>query len=361
MLLRRPSLADPRRRIAAAAWCAAASLAGAACVTGERIDLGRNLEGGAGAGDDAAATDDGTASGQPVPTPLISAGISAATGTICEGDCVDLLATATGSTGPYTYSWGQGLGEGRGPKPVCPVATTTYSVVVSSLSSEQQSTASAMVTVVACDGGTRPSSPDSGSTPPPGDAGSSTTTAALCVPNPSLEGSAVIGTMGTPPTGAPPQWQVCQGAPEVGPSLSLLPASDGNTYEGLPVGTGSFAYMTASIGTPLCAALAPGTQYSFCMDVGIGVRGVMAPPLPTGTTAPAPELQLWGGAVACAEGSLLWTSPPITNTDSWTTVCGSFIATQTLAGIMLVPAEGSASVGPGTWSYVIVDHIVAGP
>jgi hypothetical protein len=347
-------------------WVAALACAAAApvaCLSGEEVDLGRNVDAGATRGDDASAGDDGPGLGQPVPTPFLSGAISATMGTICAGACVDLVATVSGGTGPFAYSWGQGLGEGRGPKSVCPAATTTYSVMISSLSSEQQSTPSAMVTVVACDGGTTPTPADGGSTPQ-GDAGSAVPqTANLCVPNPSLEGQAIIGTSGppgTPATGAPPQWQVCQGAPDVGPSVSLLPASDGNTYEGLAVGTGSLAYMTASIGTTLCAPLVTGTQYSFCVDLGIGVRGVMAP-LTTGTTTPAPALQLWGGTAACNQDALLWTSPPITNTDSWMKVCGAFVAPLALTTITLLPAEGSAPVGPGSWSYVIVDDITAGP
>jgi hypothetical protein len=330
-------------------------------MSSESIDLGHNVDAGSTtSADDANASADGAVPGEPVATPLISASISAAMGTICAGACVDLLATASGGTGPYDYAWGQGLGEGRGPKAVCPVATTTYSVMVSSLSSEQQSTASAMVTVVSCDAGSAPSAHDAGGAPQETDSGGGQT-AAMCVPDPSFEGQPTIGMSGapgTPATGAPPQWQVCQGDPDIDPSVSLLPAANGNTYAGLAVGTGSLAYMTASIGTTLCASLVPGTRYSFCMDLAIGVRGVMAP---LTTDAPPPALEIWGGTTPCNQDALLWTSPPITNTDSWTNVCGAFVASQALSTITLLPAEGSASVGPGTWSYVIVDDITAGP
>ena len=356
--MRRPTYSTVAAALAAAGACAAA---GTSCITGEQIDLGRNVDGGAALVDGASVTGDGPAVEEPIPTSNLVAGFSLPMGsTICAGSCIDLIATVSGGTGPFVYSWGQGLGEGRGPKTVCPIASTEYSVMVSSLSSVQESSASVPVTVIACDGGSMAAKPDSGAGPPD-DAGHGSTPSSLCVPNPSLEGTPSVGMTGPPgstPIGVPPQWQVCQGAPDVDPALSLLPASDGKTYAGLAVGTGSLAYLTASIGTTLCASLTPGTTYSFCMDLGIGVRGVMVP-LTMG--APAPALELYGGTAPCNEDALLWTSPPITNTDTWTMACGTFVATQALSTLRLMPAQGSAGIGPGTGSYVIVDHITAGP
>ncbi|MGH7439080.1 MAG: hypothetical protein ACRENE_25610 [Polyangiaceae bacterium] len=356
----------PRLRpFASCAPCiaAAAVVALPACLQGEDIDLGRNVEAGGPlvgleAGPDAGATSDASTSASPV----LSAGISATRGTICAGACVDLTATATGLDGPFTYTWGQGLGSGAG-KSVCPMATTTYSVLVTAFPTELEATAAVQITVVPCDGGSPTPPPDSGSVSTPPDAGSMQShAAALCVPNPSFEGTPTIGTTGPPgttPTGAPPQWQVCQGAPDVGPSLSLLPASNGMTYAGLAVGTGSLSYMTASIGTTLCSPLAAGTTYSFCLDLGVGVRGVMQP-LTMGD--PPPVLELWGGQSACSQDAMLWTSTGISNLDSWKTACGTFVAPRALTTLTLLPAQSSSlQVAPGTWSYVVVDNLVAGP
>jgi hypothetical protein len=219
-----------------------------------------------------------------------------------------------------------------------------------------------MITVVPCDGGSSSPPDDAGSGGGPLDAGSTPPqTTAVCVPNPSFEGTPTVGTTGPPgttPTGAPPQWQVCQGAPDVGPSLSLLLASKGMTYAGLAVGTGSLSYMTASIGTTFCSPLVAGTTYSFCLDLGIGVRGVM-PPLTTGV--PPPVLEIWGGTTACSQDAMLWTSLGISNVDTWKTQCGSFVAPRALSSITLLPAQSGPQVGPGTWSYVVVDNITAGP
>ena len=342
------------RRFATAMVIAAAT---DACLSGENVSLGRNVDAGA-AG--LASTLDATPAQDGGPS-LISAAISATTGTLCKGGCMDLVATVSGGSPPYAYSWGQGLGEGPGPKSVCPLATTTYSVVVSSSSSEQQSTASAMVTVTACDAGSGLSRPDASAPPPPSDAGPPTN-AALCVSNPSFEGPTMIGTSGPPgvlPTAAPPQWRVCLGDPDVDPSVSLQPASDGSSYVGLAVGSGTFSNMSESVGTTLCAPLQAGVHYSFCIDLGVGVRGVM--PVVTGPGTPSPALEMWGGKAPCNEDELLWTSTPITNADSWTKVCGSFVPSQVYPDIVLIPAQASTVVGPGIWSYVIVDHIVAGP
>ncbi len=50
--------------------------------------------------------------------------------TICEGDCTDLLAEASGGSSDLSYSWDNGLPDGPGPHEVCPTATTTYCVTV---------------------------------------------------------------------------------------------------------------------------------------------------------------------------------------------------------------------------------------
>jgi hypothetical protein len=318
-----------------------------ACVTNEGVDLGHNVVGGTPSVSpgDASFADDGGG-------PLMSAAITATKGTVCAGECTELVATASGGTAPYSYAWAQDLGVGAGPKVVCPAATEMYSVIVGSVNSEEQSTASATVAVVACDAGAV--------APPSRDAGQGVTDAgaAFCVPNPSFEGPTMVGTSGPPgvaPTAAPPQWQVCMGTPDVDPSVSLLPASDGKSYVGLAVGSMGPA-STEAIGTTLCEPLRAGAQYSFCLDLGLGVLGLMNAP-----SVLSPVLQIWAGGAPCGEDELLWTSLPITNSDSWKKVCGSFVPSQSLANLVLVPAEGGTPVGAAALSYVIVDDIVAGP
>jgi hypothetical protein len=319
-----------------------------ACAVNQSVDLGHNVEAGTGGPSmdllDGAVPDDGS-------LPLMSAAINATTGTICAGTCATLVATANGAAGPYSFTWGQDLGEGA-TKKVCPAATEMYSVTVGSASTEEQSTASATITVVACDGGAVP--------PPPSDGGQGTPvgTDSLCVPNPSFEGQTAIGMSGppgVPATAAPPQWQVCQGTPDINPSVSLLPASDGKTYVGLAVEGMLASSTTEAIGTTLCQPLTAGSQYSFCLDLGLGVQGLMNPP-----NIPSPVLQIWGGSSPCSLDELLWTSPPITNADSWTRVCGGFVPSQRRTTIVLIPAQAGTPIGAG-FSYVDIDHIVDGP
>jgi hypothetical protein len=344
-------------RVLRASWLLAAPIS--ACVSSEEVDLGRNVGGdaapGIAGGSDAALGDDRAA-------PLFSVAISAAEGTLCQGACVELVASASGAPGPYAYVWGQGLGQGAGPKPVCPLATTTYSVTVSSDSSALVATSSATVVVVPCDAGAG-SSPrvDAAAPLSSRDSGSNARAGTLCVPDPSFEGTPMVGTSGPPgisPTAAPPGWQVCQGDPDIDPSVSLLPAADGTTYVGLAVGSGAFSSMAESVGTTLCSPLQAGTSYSFCLDLAIGVQGVMSPLNPSG--GPVPVLEIWGGRSPCGQDQLLWTSPSIVNKDSWTKVCGTLLPSQNLADLSLIPVEASGP-GPGAWSYVIVDNITAGP
>ena len=68
----------------------------------------------------------------------------AAGGSICTGDCFDLVASASGGFAPYTYAWSNGVPAGPGPHQVCPGSTTTYTVTVTDATG---STASTTVTV----------------------------------------------------------------------------------------------------------------------------------------------------------------------------------------------------------------------
>jgi len=50
--------------------------------------------------------------------------------TICEGSCVDLTATTSGTTGTVSYTWTPNIGSGAGPFNVCPTTTTDYIVSI---------------------------------------------------------------------------------------------------------------------------------------------------------------------------------------------------------------------------------------
>ncbi len=141
--------------------------------------------------------------------------------------------------------------------------------------------------------------------------------------------------------------------------MSLLPASDGKSYVGLAVGSMGLSSATEAIGTTLCTPLRAGAHYSFCLDLAVGVQGLTIAP-----GALPPVLQIWGGGASCNQDELLWTSPSITNRDAWMRVCGSFGPSQASSNLVLVPAEsggGGGTVGAGSFAYVIVDHLVAGP
>lgn len=60
--------------------------------------------------------------------------VTAPGGSICSGDCFQLLAIADGGFEPYTYTWSNGLPAGPGPIEVCPEATTTYTLTVTDAS-----------------------------------------------------------------------------------------------------------------------------------------------------------------------------------------------------------------------------------
>jgi hypothetical protein len=231
-------------------------------------------------------------------------------------------------------------------------------VIVGTTDSEVGATASITIAVVPCDAGASGSAPDS-EAPSPGSNSRDAETApveGLCVTNPSFEGASVTGsvTQGVPQTALPTDWQACMGDPTVDPTVSPLPAETGKSYVGLPVGSGMFADLTASLGTTLCATLEPGVEYSFCIDVSVAFSGT--PP----QDAPTPTLQLWGGTSPCNQGELLWTSAPISNTDALAKVCANFFlpaASEAITNIVLVPSVAAAT-GTGLWSYVIVDDIV---
>jgi gliding motility-associated-like protein len=50
--------------------------------------------------------------------------------TICEGDCIDLMAEASSGTEPYLFEWSEGIDDSDSVVNVCPFVSTTYQVIV---------------------------------------------------------------------------------------------------------------------------------------------------------------------------------------------------------------------------------------
>lgn len=79
----------------------------------------------------------------------LSVVIDATPDTICQGDCAQLTANASGGDpNTYQYVWNQGLPASSGPHTVCPTSTTTYQVTVSDNSPSPSATATQTVVVV---------------------------------------------------------------------------------------------------------------------------------------------------------------------------------------------------------------------
>lgn len=63
-------------------------------------------------------------------TPCGSPQVEIKGGVLCNGDCMDLTASATGGSPSYTYSWLPNIGTGAGAHSVCPGSTAIYTVTI---------------------------------------------------------------------------------------------------------------------------------------------------------------------------------------------------------------------------------------
>jgi hypothetical protein len=156
------------------------------------------------------------------------------------------------------------------------------------------------------------------------------------VRNPSLEGTPTVGLgdLGE----ALPDWSVCSATPDVNPLFASVQPTDGDTYLGAVAGT-TDALVEAAGGT-LCTPLEAGATVSFSVDVA--VSSYLGNP---------GRLELWGGASSCSRDELLWTSPTLTEVDTWQTFCITASATRDLSHVIAWPVPDSLG-----GAYVLVDN-----
>jgi hypothetical protein len=168
----------------------------------------------------------------------------------------------------------------------------------------------------------------------------------LCIENPSFEGPPGVLRM-------PPNWTICQKTPDTNPSaITRLSASNGATYLGLDAETSN----RELVGTELCAALVGGQSTSLSIDLG---TATLASVLPGRPNAPA-SLQIWGGTNGCREDELLWTSPTISDLDTWKTYCATLTPLKDYRYVVFAPLLDLAAP-PLALAYVLVDNIVPVP
>src|SRR6185312_6518833 len=177
---------------------------------------------------------------------------------------------------------------------------------------------------------------------------------ALCVANPSFEGTPGPGASNAPPwagcatpiTDRDAIWSASQSLP--GQTWSSPEPTDGKTCLLMVTNGGAGLQATSEA---LCAPLHAGTTYS--LEVDLASPSNTDGGLNTAGAVPA-SLQIFGGSTSCSQADLLWTSsaaPP-----TWTTFCASFTPSQDATYLTLaVTAPPDARNDPG---YLYVDHVV---
>ncbi len=275
----------------------------------------------------------------------------------CAGECATVQAMGTGGNPPYSFAWENG--STNPVRQVCPNSSTSYSVKVTDKGAtgevprpSQTAKASVTADVLAC--------PDGG----PSDAASPGVPLDACVGgfvNPSIEGTpqtAVIGLWDAtgwnqcPWLGLYPTYLANQttnpGTGPAGGGIVYPPPTDGRTYAVIQTqGVDAGALPNEGFGQQLCTPASAGTSFrldAMWIDPSQANGGAGDP---AGTQV---SLQVFGGATACTESTLLWSSPPLTKT--WGTYCvtmGQATPSVTFNGAI---SDASAS------AFVLVDHIV---
>ena len=68
------------------------------------------------------------------------------------------------------------------------------------------------------------------------------------------------------------------------------------------------------------------------------------------------RLEVWGGTTLCGKDELLWSSSPIANTDSWSTICGSLSPASDYSHLLL-QLNHDEPPPPGPGSYLAIDNL----
>jgi hypothetical protein len=238
----------------------------------------------------------------------------------CAGDCADVEAVASGGHPPYRFAWDDASTNAT--RRVCPTSTTSYRVKVTDAGTAGElatppETAEASLTadLLAC--------PDAG---PGAEAGAG----ALCVMNPSFEGTAQIDVADV----VAPPWHTCDPYPDLldgtNGGIALLP-SDGKTYVDMQYYP-SESSVSESIGQPLCAPLRAGDTAHVAIDVA-------------GQDSDTFTVQFYGAATECQEDQLLGQTTPVTGGLAWTTECVTLQAQADVSFLKIRLGNAQTSLG----------------
>jgi hypothetical protein len=253
---------------------------------------------------------------------------------VCDSDCAEVEAVATGGNPEYTITWEDGTKSAM--RRLCAAdggqdVTVTDTPIDSNEFSYPGASVTATVTAAQLECTDR--EPDAGeppTTPPTGE---------FCVKNPSLEG-------GTFP-GMPPDWTSCLNTPDIGPVGLGIPASDGTGYLGGAASGSELARETFE--ATLCQPFKGGQTASFQVDLSMstawGNPGLGA-------------IEIWGASTSCQNDEMLWASPKLENLDMWMTFCVTINPTNDISFLMMAPAvAGNDPASAGQGGYVILDNI----